>query len=62
MFMLDRPLVPKYTKASLGSISSATSGISSASSKNLSIASQTTVRKVQKIYMKLKKNFEIQNK
>ena len=44
--MLDRPLVPKYSKASLGSISSTTSGISSASSKNLSIASQNTVTTV----------------
>merc|ERR1719412_2734310 len=46
MFMLDRPLLPKYTKASLGSISSGTSGISSASSKNLSIHSQATVTTV----------------
>ena len=40
MFVLDRPLVPKYTKAcSLSSVSSTTSGISSASS----LKSQTTV-------------------
>ena len=46
MFMLDRPLVPKYSKASLNSVSSATSGISSASSKNLSLHSQSTVTTV----------------
>lgn len=47
MFMLDRPLLPKYTKASLGSLSSATSGISSGSSNlNESIRSSSTVTTV----------------
>jgi hypothetical protein len=49
MFMLDRPLVPKYTKnlGGTGSISSATSGISSLnSSHNGSIRSTSTVTTV----------------
>ena len=44
MFVLDRPLVPKYTKAtSLSSVSSTTSGISTASSNLASLKSQSTV-------------------
>ena len=45
MFMLDRPLLPKYSKASLNSLSSGTSGISSISSGS-TIASQNTVTTV----------------
>ena len=46
MFLLDRPLVPKYTKNSLGDVTLSSSGVSSgisslASSKCLSAASTT---------------------
>lgn len=46
MFVLDKPLVPKYSKLSVSSVSSATSGISSASSNLSSLKSVNTVTTV----------------
>lgn len=46
MFVLDKPLIPKYSKLSLNSLSSGTSGISSCSSTLESLKSQSTVTTV----------------
>ncbi len=46
MFVIDKPLLPKYSKASLNSLSSGSSGFSSASSNICSLRSQDTVTTV----------------